>query len=34
MTKNISIIIIDNFDSFTFNLYHYLQPFANKVEVV
>ncbi len=34
MTKNISIIIVDNFDSFTFNLYHYLQPFANVIDVV
>ena len=34
MIKNISIVIVDNFDSFTFNLYHYIQPLAKKIEVV
>lgn len=34
MIKNISIVIVDNFDSFTFNLYHYIQPLAKKIEVI
>ena len=28
------IILIDNYDSFTFNLYHYLSSFNSKVDVV
>ena len=34
MKKSISIAIVDNFDSFTFNLYHYLQPFADTISVI
>ena len=34
MKLPISILIVDNFDSFTYNLFHYLQPLAQKVEVV
>lgn len=34
MKNRISIAIVDNFDSFTFNLYHYLQPFANTISVI
>ncbi|MBI5539928.1 MAG: aminodeoxychorismate/anthranilate synthase component II [Bacteroidia bacterium] len=29
-----SIVIVDNFDSFTFNLYHYLLPLAKNIEVI
>lgn len=34
MKRPISIAIVDNFDSFTYNLFHYLQPLAEKVEVI
>ncbi len=34
MIKNISIVIVDNFDSFTFNLYHYLQPLSKNIGVI
>jgi anthranilate synthase component II len=34
LKKNISIAIVDNFDSFTFNLYHYLQPLTDKITVI
>jgi anthranilate synthase component II len=34
LKKSISIAIVDNFDSFTFNLYHYLQPFADNISVI
>lgn len=34
MKRTISIAIVDNFDSFTYNLFHYLQPLAEKVEVI
>jgi anthranilate synthase component II len=34
LKKSISIAIVDNFDSFTYNLYHYLQPFADYISVI
>ena len=34
MKKSISIAIVDNFDSFTYNLYHYLQPYADHISVI
>lgn len=34
MKKSISIAIVDNFDSFTYNLYHYIQPFADYISVI
>ena len=34
MTQNRSILVIDNYDSFTFNLVHYLLELGAKVEVV
>lgn len=34
MTTALNILIIDNFDSFTFNLVHYLEPMVKKVKVL
>jgi anthranilate synthase component II len=34
LKNRISIAIVDNFDSFTFNLYHYLQPFTDTISVI
>lgn len=34
MGKNIRILIIDNFDSFTYNLVHYLEPLVSEVVIV
>lgn len=34
MKKDISIALIDNFDSFTYNLYHYIQPHVKKADVI
>ena len=34
MTANRSILVIDNYDSFTFNLVHYLLELGSEVEVV
>ncbi len=34
MKRPISIAIVDNRDSFTYNLFHYLQPFAEKAVVL
>ena len=34
MTKHKSILLIDNYDSFTYNLVHYLQALGAQVEVV
>ncbi len=30
-SKNLSVVIIDCYDSFTYNLYHYLEPHCNKL---
>ena len=34
MTENRSILVVDNYDSFTFNLVHYLMELGAEVEVV
>ena len=34
MTVSSSILVIDNYDSFTFNLVHYLMELGAEVEVV
>jgi anthranilate synthase component 2 len=34
LKKNISIVIVDNFDSFTYNLFHYIEPLAGDIEVI
>ena len=34
MTDSRSILVIDNYDSFTFNLVHYLMEMGARVEVV
>ena len=31
--KNVSILLLDNYDSFTYNLYHYCQLFSDDIEV-
>jgi len=33
MFVEINILIIDNFDSFTYNLVHYIEPLVNKVNI-
>jgi len=33
MVAKINILIIDNFDSFTYNLVHYIEPLVNKVYI-
>ncbi len=34
MNNSLNILVIDCFDSFTYNLVHYLEPFAHKVSVL
>ena len=34
MVKNRKILMIDNYDSFTYNLVHYIEEFGAKVNVV
>lgn len=34
MVKNKKILMIDNYDSFTYNLVHYIEEFGAKVNVV
>lgn len=34
LKKNISIFVVDNYDSFTYNLVHYLETFDTKVTVM
>ena len=33
-SKNIKVVVIDNYDSFTFNLVHYLESLSVGVKVI
>ncbi|MGQ9846113.1 MAG: anthranilate synthase component II [Bacteroidales bacterium] len=34
MASNLDVLIIDNFDSFTFNLVHYIEPMVKSIKVL